>query len=424
MSRSRRVLFALLAIVVISGIWVVLVRWSNGDFSNRYQLTGYFAGAGQGLHPGSEVVFRGVQVGQVSTMSLAGSRARVTMLIDQDFRVPQTATATIGPINLFGADEVSFTTPQESGAGPYLAPGSTIPRTADSDELGDLFAAAAPLLDKVNTGDLSTVVSELAQASAGEGPQIAASFNEGAKLAALLDSTLQAQLQALDSFARFAGALTPAAGPLNGLSADENVALPAFNADAADYAHLLATLTPFANHLATLLTDYHPDIATLIADGDNVARVFTAQVSDVGQLITGLYEYVYKLGHAVSPVTLPDGSRFGYFNTFILFSDVNNLICSLIAPNQPGLSFLEPIQQALAGTGSAFNCQSELAAFDAAQGSGLQSLSTTPSPDSSAQAASALQQIANEVYALLGQPSNPTTETLGGYLGSLLGAGQ
>ena len=49
--------------------------------------------------------------------------------------------------------------------------------------------------------------------------------------------------------------------------------MPAFNADAADYAKLLATLTPFADHLATLLSDYHPDIATLIADGDNVARV-------------------------------------------------------------------------------------------------------------------------------------------------------
>jgi virulence factor Mce-like protein len=421
MSQLRRLVVVLLAILVIGGGCVVLVRWSDGDFSNRYALAGYFDGAGQGLHSGSEVVFRGVQVGEVSTMTLSGTKARVVMLIDQDFRVPSDATATIGPINLFGADQVSLTTPKEALAPPFLSPGSTIPKTVDSDDLGDLFAAATPLLNRINTNDLSTVVSELAEGSAGEGPQIAASFREGAQLAALLDSTLQAQLAALDSFADFAGALAPSTGAINALSAQENLALPTFNADAADYAKLLAALTPFAQDLSTLLTDYHPDIAALIANGDNVARVFTAHASDVGTLIQGLYEYVYKLGHAVSPVVLPDGSRFGYFNTFILFSDVNQLICSLIAPDEPDLSFLEPLQEALAGSGSAFNCSSELAQFDSLQSS--LTGAGTPDPTSSALAQQALQSIDNQVYGILGQPSNPVNQNISSYIDSLLGGG-
>lgn len=424
MSRLGRLLVAFLAVAVIAAGWVVLVRLSNGDFSGRYELTGFFSRAGQGLHPGSAVVYRGVQVGEVSSMTLSGTEARVTMLIDHGFKVPASTTATIGPVNLFGADQVSLSTPQPTASPPYLAPGGTFVHTANSDELGDLFAAASPLLDQVNTNDLSAVVSELAQASAGEGPQIAASFSEGAKLAAFLDETLQAQLAALDSFARFVGALVPTAGPLNQLSAEENLALPAFNADAADYARLLAALTPFANHLATLLSDYHPDFARLIADGVNPSRVLTAQRADVGQLIVGLYEYVYKLGHAVSPATLPDGSRFGYFNTFILFSDVNQLVCSLIAPAEPNLAFLEPLQQALAGSSSAFNCSSQLAAFDAAQGStapATPAASPLPASTSSAAAQQALQQIDNQVLGLLGQPSVPGTQSLGGYVSSLLG---
>jgi phospholipid/cholesterol/gamma-HCH transport system substrate-binding protein len=423
MSRLGRLLVVGLAVAVIAATWVFLVRLSNGDFSGRYQLTGYFHGAGQGLHPGSSVVYRGVQVGQVSSTTLAGTTAKVVMLIDPTFKVPASSTATIGPINLFGADEVSLTSPPGSRRGPFLAPGATIARTANSDELGDLFAAASPLLRQVNTQDLSTVVSELAQASAGEGPQIAASFSEGAKLAALLDETLQAQLAALDSFARFAGALVPTTGPLNSLSAQENVALPAFNADAADYAKLLAALTPFADHLSALLSDYHPDISTLIADGANVARVFTAQRADVGQLIVGLYEYVYKLGHAVSPATLPDGSRFGYFNTFILFSDINQLVCSLIAPAAPNLAYLEPLQQALAGAGTPFNCSSQMAAFDAAQASAPTPSSPLPPSASNAAAQQALQQIENQVAALLGQPSTPSSQTIDQYLQTLLGGG-
>ncbi len=421
MNQPRRLVVVGLAILVIAGVCAALVRWSDGDFSNRYALAGYFDGAGQGLHSGSEVVFRGVQVGEVSTMALAGTKAKVTLLIDQGFRVPDDATATIGPINLFGADQVSLTTPNEALAPPFLPPGSTIPKTEDSDDLGDLFAAADPLLERINANALSTVVSELAQGSAGEGPQIAASFGEAAQLAALLDSTLQAQLAALDSFANFAGALAPATSAINELSAQENLALPTFNADAADYAKLLAAVTSFSEHLSTLLTDYHPDIAALIANGDNVSRVLTAQASDVGQFIQGLYEYIYKIGHTVSPVVLPDGSRFGYFNSFILFSDVNQLICSLIAPDEPNLSYLEPLQEALVGSGSAFNCSSELAQFDSLQstvgGAG------TPDPTSSTQAQQALQSIDNQVYGILGQPSSPTTQSLSGYVDSLLGGG-
>jgi ABC-type transporter Mla subunit MlaD len=79
--------------------------------------------------------------------------------------VPRDATATIEPVNLFGADEVSLATPDHDAEdGPYLARGATFAHTANSDELGDLFAAATPLLQKINTNSLSTVLGELGQA--------------------------------------------------------------------------------------------------------------------------------------------------------------------------------------------------------------------------------------------------------------------
>src|SRR5205807_3190118 len=131
-------------------------------------------------------------------------------------------------------------------------------------------AAATPLLDKIDTNHLSNVLSELAQASQGEGPKIAASIGAGTQLAGLLDRTLNAQLIALDSFAKFTQATAPAAGELNNLNAQINAGLPAFNAEEADYQHLLNTLIPFSDRLAALLSTYHPDIATILAAGANV----------------------------------------------------------------------------------------------------------------------------------------------------------
>jgi ABC-type transporter Mla subunit MlaD len=302
-----------------------------------------------------------------------------------------------------------------------------------SDELGDLFAVATPLLDKIDTDNLSTVLGELAQASQGEGPKIAASIDAGTQLAGLLDRTLDAQIIALQSFAKFTEALAPAAGDLNNLDAEVNAGLPAFNAEEADYQNLLNTLIPFSDRLAALLATYHPDIATILQSGDNVSRVLLAQQDNIGQVVNGAYHYFQKIAEGASGLNkLPDGSTYAYFNTFILFSDVNDLVCNLIAPDAPGMSFLQPLQQALAGATSAFNCQAELNAFDDIQNTGTPGLATFPAPASStstnssaaaptAASNSAAQSAANQVYGMIGQPDTSQPTSVGSIINQLLG---
>jgi len=414
MPRWARFVSVVVAGVVAVAAVTVLIKVSNGALSGDYTLTGNFAKAGTGLHPGSEVTFRGVQVGRVTAITLVDRQAQVSMDVEPGFLVPSDATATIRPLNVFGAEEVAFDFPQGDRTA-ALHPGSTIARTDVSSELGDLFAAADPLLSTIDTTDLSTIVSTLAQASDGEGPTLAASIQEGAKLADLLDRTLPAQLQALDSFNGFTAALAPTGGSLNALSDAENQALPAFNANASTYAKLLDTLTPFADDLSQFLAAYRPDIQTLLASGDNVARVLLTRQQDVGTLIKGLGIYFTKLGNSVDQTeTLPDGSHFAYFQTFIFFDDINNLICGLIAPSSPGLSFLAPLQQALSGAGTPLDCSSQIAAFDLAQDSG------TAGPSSVSQSA---QSLSNQAYQALGAPQPGGSGGLGGLVGSLLGSG-
>ncbi|HXR67595.1 MAG TPA: hypothetical protein VN712_03070, partial [Dermatophilaceae bacterium] len=102
---------------------------------------------------------------------------------------------------------------------------------------------------------------------------------------------------------------------------------------------------------------------------------------------------------------------------------VNSLICNLIAPPTGGMSYLEPLQQALAGAGSAFNCSSELASFAALQGNSTTPSVLTPpngtSPTSGANSAGSA--AANQVYGMIGQPDTSKPSTLGGILNQLLG---
>ena len=156
-----------------------------------------------------------------------------------------------------------------------------------------------------------------------------------------------------------------------------------------------------------------------------MSRVLLAQQSTIGQVINGAYHYFQKIAEGASGLNkLPDGSTYAYFNTFILFSDVNSLVCNLIAPPTGGMSFLQPIQQALAGSGSAFNCSSELATFNALQASSTPTTAPTPPPS-----ASPSRPGANSAGRGRGQPglrhrrparqSKPTT--LGGIINQLLG---
>jgi virulence factor Mce-like protein len=407
-------------IFVLVAATVTLIRNSNGDYSGDYALSGMFPKAGEGLEPGSEVVFRGVQIGRVSTIALQSDMAKVTLLITPSFKVPTDTTATIEPVNLFGAEEVSLTSPDHNADGaPYLEPNAQFARAENSDSLGDLFAAATPLLQKIDTNNLSAVLGELAQASQGEGPQIARSIGAGTQLASLLNSTLSAQENALDSFAQFAQAVAPDANGLNSVSSQVNAALPSFNGEVADYQKLLNSVIPFANDLASLLSTYRPDIDTILTAGDNVSRVLLAQQGDIGEVVQGAYHYFNTIANgAASLQKLPDGSTYAYFNTFILFSDVNSLVCNLLAPAASGLSFLQPIQQALAGSGSAFNCSSQLAAFNAAQATPT----AAPAATTLAPSTSAAQSAANQAYGIIGAP-DPTTKStgLGGFISGLLG---
>ena len=418
LARPARAVIGAALVVILVAVSALIVKTSYGSFSGQYPLMANFSRAGEGLHPSSQVQYRGVTVGEVTAIDLVDRHALVKMKIDPGFDVPVDAAATIAPKNVFGEETVNLTFPHGQ-TGPVLRPGGTINDTQVSDEFTQLLSAADPLLNEVNGQDLATVITQLAIASAGQGPQIRQSIAEGTKLADLFDSTLQAQIRALDSFTSLSQAIAPTGGSINAISAANNLALPTFNAQAAAYAKLLAQFTPVANELADYLTDYHPDIVALLTAGANVSRVLIADQAQVAQVIHGLYRYLFKFASGAGPEILPDGSKFAYFKTFIMFSDVNSLVCSLIAPPQPGLSALEPLQAALTGSGSPFNCSAQMAAFKAAQ-------TGKSSPANILGAAQqAAQNLSNAVGAVIGAPQAPAGQSQGGLavLQNLLGSG-
>lgn len=420
-------LAGLVALCVIAASSIVLVRLGNGDFSSAYDLSALFPVASAGLHPGSQVEEQGVQIGSVRQIQLDHGKALVTLGISSRYRVPRDAVATIEPQNLFGADQVAISAAQGSDPGVgSLRAGSRIPRTKVLAELGQLFSSADPLLSKIDTADLATAVDELAAAYGGQGREIASSLRAGTDLTTLLARTTTAQLQALDAFTRLSVAIEGEGPTLNQLAYHGNRTMPLFNAAEQAYARLLSELGTFSSRFAGFLSAYRPTINTLLDQGDNVLRVLLTQRQNVAQLVQGLAMYSYKFAHGMSSAPLPDGSRFGYFKTFIVWGDVQNLICTLLAPTRSGLGFLKPLQKAILGGNTMLDCKSELAAFNAAQGSGSPAPAggtggTAPGSGSGLGGVTrAGRKAARAVYGAVGAPEPPSSTSLGSYVDSLL----
>jgi phospholipid/cholesterol/gamma-HCH transport system substrate-binding protein len=375
-------------------------------FSTAYPLTASFDRLGQNVHPGSEVDYRGVQVGKVKSWSLVDRRVQVRFTVNRGFKVPADATATLEPQSVFGSEIMTLDFPNGQ-SGPFLQPGQAVTQTATSDQVQQFINATVPLFNSLNPGDVQTIISELTQASQGIGQTIAQSIDTGTRLADLFSNTITAQVNALDAFARFQAAFTPTASNLNAIAAANNVGLPVFNQAEATFQAFLSTLKPLSDNLAQLLSTYRPDINILLGQGDNVVRVLLARTSDISDLVHGLYRYTLKFAKGASTEQLADGSRFAYFKLFTSFSDIDKLVCGLVAPAgaPPQLQqSLAPLQAAL---GPQFDC-----------GPGTSAAGPTAAPASPSTVAG---QMATSALSGLGQPQVPQQTNVGSVINGVAG---
>jgi virulence factor Mce-like protein len=351
-TKAQRSIAALAVVVALMGVIVVSVRGSYGAFHKGYRLSGTFTRASYGVEPGTQVEYRGIPVGKVDSVHLVDHQAELRMSINQGFRVPVNVNAVIRPRSIFGDPYVDLDFAPGS-SGPFLKAGDRLPKTGVDAETGDLIASAVPLLEKINAHDLATVIDELAKASDNEGLRIRSSIENATQLGDFFATTIQEQLTALDSFAAFQAQFAPTGPSFNAIAANSNIALPTLNAAEVDFQRALDSLTPFANKLAAFLSAEHPDFDRLLDQGDNVVRLLTLREPQLEQVVSGLSRYVYKFAVGQGPETLPNGTKFAFFKNFVMFSDVNALICGILSQGGPTTA---PLLQAISQSGGPINC--------------------------------------------------------------------
>jgi phospholipid/cholesterol/gamma-HCH transport system substrate-binding protein len=166
-------LLAIITLTAVVGLSASCNPQTAGALKGHLTLIADFNDA-QHLVPGHSVRVGDVQVGSVTKVQLNGYKARVTMSIADNHRIPVGTTPTLGLSSLLGENFIALNFPAkfDPQRGPFLKSGAVLPNSTAGVQLEDIAQQAIVLFGAISGGDLSTIVNTAAQAVNGRGNEI------------------------------------------------------------------------------------------------------------------------------------------------------------------------------------------------------------------------------------------------------------
>ncbi len=267
-ARLRLVGVAFLAVIGLL-IWLSLALY-NKQFTPVDTVTLHTDSVGNEMHPGGQVLVRGVQVGEVRSISADGGGAVLTLAIQPDMvsQLPANVTAVMVPTTLFGERSVDLILPPTAVTA-RLTNGSVIQqdRSRDAIEVQTVLNNLLPELTAVQPQNLSVTLTAISQALQGRGTKLGRSL---VQLNAYLHRFVP-NLPALDNDIR---ELVQVTRTYNQAAPDIVQALNDFTVvnqtlvqQEANLSSLLGTLTQSDRDLTTFLQQNKSNIIGLSANG-------------------------------------------------------------------------------------------------------------------------------------------------------------
>jgi phospholipid/cholesterol/gamma-HCH transport system substrate-binding protein len=179
--KTRQRLVGVVFLVLIGLlIWLSLALY-NKQFTAVDMVTLHTDSTGNEMHLGAQVLVRGVQVGEVRSITANGTGATLQLAIQPDMvnELPANVTAEMVPTTLFGERYVDLLLPATPVAA-RLDNGSVIHQDSSRDaiELESLLNNLLPLLTAVQPQNLSITLTAVSQALQGRGSELGSTLDE------------------------------------------------------------------------------------------------------------------------------------------------------------------------------------------------------------------------------------------------------
>jgi phospholipid/cholesterol/gamma-HCH transport system substrate-binding protein len=297
-TKVQLMVFALITMVGVAFVGAKYARLDRLVVDESYNVTAHFADSG-GIFTGAEVSYRGVTVGQVSSMKLTAKGVDVVLDIDNDHKdIPKDTEAVVANRSAVGEQFVDLQPKTKSG--PYLADGSQIAMsdTKTPIDTTKFLTDIDTTVNSVNKQSLNTTVDELGKAFGGSGED----------LGRLVDTSTSFINAANDNFDTTTALLQDSNTVLQ-TQIDKRSAIKSFSRDLALFSTTLAQSDPdlrrvidngsaTANELRTFLERNKVDLGQLINNLVTTGEITGRHINGTEMLLV-VYPYVVAGGYTV-----------------------------------------------------------------------------------------------------------------------------
>ena len=314
MARLRRGRTGRGLLVATAGVALVLLLASCGSPSSSQGGTlsawALYPNVGD-LHPGAQVQLADIPIGKVSSISLDGTEAKVTMVFSRSARVSADVTAEARRTSILGQRFVELVPGSSSssaggssiagrgrrgGGGPLLANGAQIVHAVSIPGIQQLAQAGAEVFGAVAPSQLSALVAAGAEGFGGETAQLRAlldGFNSTLGAYASHTATIRSVITSID---QLSSALAPSA-QANAQALTNLAQTTAILSQESDrFENLLQALDNLSVQGNSLLTSYLPQMTTQFQTLAGVTGAIASEQHSLGLVL----HWMAPMNYAVS----------------------------------------------------------------------------------------------------------------------------
>jgi phospholipid/cholesterol/gamma-HCH transport system substrate-binding protein len=285
----------LVGAVAVSAIVIGALQFKSLPFISQGETySAYFADAG-GLKTGAAVQVAGFQVGEVRSIALQDSHALVTFDVSDDVRVGDRSEAAIKTKALLGSKTLEVT-PRGEGQQRGIIP---LERTTSPYQLPDALGDLSATISGLNTDQLSSSLSVLAETFADTPPQLQAAVQGVARFSQTL-AERDAELRSLLSNANKAtGILAQRSNDIVGLVHNTNALLAELESQSNALDQLSNNFAVMAQQLKGLIADNRTTLKPALDRLNGVLTIIDNRKGRIQEALKGLRDYATSLGESV-----------------------------------------------------------------------------------------------------------------------------
>ncbi|MET0701415.1 MAG: MCE family protein [Mycobacterium sp.] len=283
--RTQLAIFGILALVgfVVMGVRYIQVQTFLGI--GKIDVTVDLAATG-GLYRFSNVTYRGIQIGKVTSVDLRpGGGAVATLSIDSEPKVPADVAAQVRSVSAVGEQYLDLRPRHDSA--PYLHDGSVIAQvdTSVPQEVGPMLTQLSALVDTIPKDQLSALLDESFKAFNGSGDD----------LGRLLDAS-STVVDSVNGVSDPMRTLIDQSGPLLDTQTTSGADIRQWAQSLAGFSKQVVTDDPqlrtvlketpgFANQTTALLDDLRPTLPVLLANLTTLGQVGVTYNASLEQVL-------------------------------------------------------------------------------------------------------------------------------------------